>query len=128
MNNINFPSIRQSTLDLIICLSERREHAEYAHFPDGISSGKAKLPPSSQAHHALKAAIESLTLTETEELHALMYLGIGGIEDETVLDAISWQREQAAGQSEAQMKISLYGKVPLAGYLREGIRLTKFIT
>jgi hypothetical protein len=125
MNNKNFPAIDQTMLDGIISLAEQREIAEDGRYPNGVTLGKTPLLPETPEAQALKSAIKALPLAEAQELHALMYLGRGGVEGETITEAIVWQREQAASRPEKDIKHSLYGKVPLASYLREGIRLAQ---
>lgn len=125
MKTKKFPAVEQSTLDRIISLGEEREKAEDGRYPNGFMVGQTQPLPPSSADQALRNAIDALPMADAQELHALMYLGRDGLEDQTADEAIAWLRDAATSRPDEDVKRSLYEKVPLASYLRDGLLLVQ---
>lgn len=125
MKTNHFPELDKVALEKIIELAEQRESADAGRYPVGITLGQTPLLPPTEAEQALKSAIDNLSLDDAQEFQALMYIGRDGLEGESLVDVIKFQREQAAARTEKDIKRSLYEKVPLASYLRDGLRLAQ---
>jgi len=122
MNNF-FPALNDTIVQPIIDLAKQRATVAGQQYPDGITFGETKILPTAPEETALQAAISALPQDVAKDLSALMYLGRDGVEDQTVAEAVQWQRDDAAEREDKYVKESLYSKVPLGDYLEKGLQI-----